>query len=377
MLGIESIKYSLRNLLQRKARSLITILSVFIGIATIFIFISFGIGLFAYVHEIAKETGVDKFLIQAKGMGAPGIDTTFRLKDKDLNAVERVRGVKEAAPAYFKAVQAEKGNVKKFVFGVGVRTKPSNIRLLIELFTVDVLKGRFLKKGDKGKVVLGFNYQLKDKIFAKPVAVGDKILINGIKFDVVGIMEAIGNPGDDSNIYMTEKDIKMLFPDEDLSFGLIIGRVNNVDEMNTVVGRVGKALRKERGLKEGQEDFFVQSYEDAIGRFSTILNIIIWFVVLIALISVVVSAVNTANTMITSVLERTKEIGIMKSVGATNAAIRNIFLFESSFLGVVAGVSGVIAGWGLSSLGGSILSHLGWGFLSPAFPWYQIGRAHV
>jgi putative ABC transport system permease protein len=71
--------------------------------------------------------------------------------------------------------------------------------------------------------------------------------------------------------------------------------------------------------------------------------------------------------MITSVLERVKEIGIMKSVGATNSEIFKIFLFESAFLGFVAGVLGVLLGWGLSYLGGVILDSFGWGFLSPHF----------
>jgi len=91
---------------------------------------------------------------------------------------------------------------------------------------------------------------------------------------------------------------------------------------------------------------------------------------LIALISVAVSAVNTANTMITSVLERIKEIGVIKSIGARNSDVFGIFLFESSFLGLVAGIVGVLLGWGLSLGGGFALDYYGYGFLQPAFPWW-------
>jgi putative ABC transport system permease protein len=90
---------------------------------------------------------------------------------------------------------------------------------------------------------------------------------------------------------------------------------------------------------------------------------------LIALISVFVSAVNTANTMITSVLERFKEIGILKSIGARNSEIFKIFLFESGFLGFVAGSIGVLVGWAASDFGAGILDNLGYGFLSPHYSW--------
>ena len=102
--------------------------------------------------------------------------------------------------------------------------------------------------------------------------------------------------------------------------------------------------------------------------YKTILNIVVGFVLLIALISVLVSGVNTANTMITSVLERKKEIGIMKSIGSRNSNILGIFLFESSFLGFIAGVIGCGIGWLASFVGGKILENLGYGFLQPAFP---------
>ncbi|MCW8965210.1 MAG: FtsX-like permease family protein, partial [Candidatus Pacearchaeota archaeon] len=111
----------------------------------------------------------------------------------------------------------------------------------------------------------------------------------------------------------------------------------------------------------------VQSFNDMIESFSSVLNIIVGFIILIALISVIVSAINTANTMITSVLERYKEIGVLKAIGAKNSEIFGIFLFESSFLGLVAGVLGVGFGWALARLGGIILENLGWGFLSPYF----------
>jgi putative ABC transport system permease protein len=163
--------------------------------------------------------------------------------------------------------------------------------------------------------------------------------------------------------------IRDLYPEDDNSYGWIVGRVdaNNVD---WIVENIEKNLRNSRNLDKGKEDFSVQSFSDMIESYAGAMDIIIGFVVLIALISVIVSAVNTANTMITSVIERTKEIGVIKSIGGRNSEVFGIFLFEAGFLGFVAGVIGVLLGWGVAYTGGIILDNLGWGFLAPVFPGY-------
>jgi putative ABC transport system permease protein len=74
--------------------------------------------------------------------------------------------------------------------------------------------------------------------------------------------------------------------------------------------------------------------------------------------------------MITSVLERFKEIGVLKSIGARNSEIFKIFLFESGFLGFVAGTIGVLVGWGITVFAAGILDNLGYGFLSPHYSWH-------
>ena len=70
----ETIKYSLEALKKRKSRSLLTIISIFVGIATIFIFISFGMGLYNYINNFISGSSANKILIEPKGVGAPGLD---------------------------------------------------------------------------------------------------------------------------------------------------------------------------------------------------------------------------------------------------------------------------------------------------------------
>src|SRR3989338_8700644 len=112
----EAMSYAKENLLKRKMRTALTILSIFVGITTIFLFISFGWGLYDYVQQLAGETSVDKFIVQARGVGAPGLDQTFALDESDLNEVEKTLGVKDALGFYADVVQVEHKDQKKFVF---------------------------------------------------------------------------------------------------------------------------------------------------------------------------------------------------------------------------------------------------------------------
>jgi len=356
----------LKNLWLRKARSFLTVLSIMIGISAIFIFASFGLGLYKYVEDIASESGVDIFWVQGKGNSAPGLDDSFKLEDKDLRAVDRTNGVEIATGMYVKVAEVEKDRVKRYVYLMGYSDEREEIKLVESLMTVKMEKGRQFRKGDIGKAILGYNYLVPDKIFSKPYKMGDKVEINGRKFDIVGFYESVGNPGDDSNVYLVQDDAKALF--EINSYGMIMARVHDKDEMDNVVNRAEKKLRNVRDLEEGKEDFSVQSFADALETFTSVLNIIVGFIFLIVIISAIVASVNTANTMITSVLERTREIGVMKSIGATNDNIKNIFILESAVIGFVAGFFGVVVGWLLAYSSGQALDGLGWGFLMPTFP---------
>jgi putative ABC transport system permease protein len=366
----ESVKYSLNNIKKSKARSILTILSIFVGIATIFIFVSYGWGLYDYIDEFTSSSSADKLLIQSRGgAGVPGLDDTFGLYEDDLEAVKNTAGISDATGVHMAVGEIVQDDTRKYAF---IMSYDPDLPMVMELSDVEVVEGRALRGGDSGKVTLGYNYMLKNKIFPKAYSVNSKIDVQGFDLRIVGFYEKIGNPQDDSNIYITNDFADDILGeagvDEELSYGMIIARAdkNNVDE---VADRVEKSLRQERDLDEGKEDFEVQSYSELLEQFTVVLDIIIGFIILIAFISVIVSAVNTANTMITSVLERFKEIGVLKSIGARNSEIFKIFLFESGFLGFVAGVIGVLVGWIASDVGASILDDLGYGFLSPHYSW--------
>ncbi|MEK6836830.1 MAG: ABC transporter permease, partial [Nanoarchaeota archaeon] len=155
MINKELINYSLKHIAHRKARSLLTIFSIFAGIATIFIFVSFGWGLFDYVNELKSSSGADKIMITPRGVGAPGLDTTFSLTEEDVDAVKKTGGVYEASAIYSRVAEITKGRTKKFVFLLGYDIE---IPLIKEILNIGIAEGRDLRKGDYNKVVLGYNY---------------------------------------------------------------------------------------------------------------------------------------------------------------------------------------------------------------------------
>jgi len=369
MISKEGISYSLRNLAHSKSRSFLTIFSIMVGITTLFLFISFGLGLFEYIDNIMSESSANKLMIQAKGSGATGLDTTFKLTNDDIEAVKSVPGVDVVSGSYVGPGKITQEGKIKYVFIISYDPK---VPLIMEISDVDIIEGRWLRNPDTRNVILGYNFLKEDTIFPEPYGLGDKIEIDGIEHRIVGFLSAVGNPQDDSNIYITNDYFEELYNDTD-SYSMIIVESND-DDLSSLAEEIEEKLRKERNQDEGKEDFYVQSFEDLIESFSGALNIVIGFIILIALVSVIVSMVNTANTMVTSVLERYREIGVLKAIGARNSEIFNIFLFESSVLGFTAGCLGVFFGWLFAYTAGELLNALNYGFLSPSFsPYLFIG----
>lgn len=365
-MNLDEIVYTLKNLKSRKLRSFLTVSSILIGITAIFAILSFGFGIQNYMDVLAQEAGIDKLYIMARGVGAPGIDDTFSLSTDEVDFVKKIKGVKEIAGMYMKVGEIKFRKEKKFFFVAGMDME--NIDFVMEAFTIDIMKGRELKKGETGKVALGYLYQFENKLFKKAIKLGDKIELNGNKVDVVGFYEEVGNPQDDSNVYMSFKGFEAIFPDSKDKFGYVMLQAERSVDPGKLADKILEKLRKHKGEEKGKETFYVQTFQDAMETFGNIINILNGILFLIALISLVVASVNIMNTMYTSVLERTKEIGIMKSIGAQNNDILFIFIFESGFLGMVGGVLGVTFGYIIAKIGGFMAASAGFSMLQPVFP---------
>lgn len=360
------IKYSLENIYKRRTRSWLTVLSVLIGIAAITTLISFGYGLSFYVSDLAQKMGTDKLIVMAKGMSPTG---EAIIDKSDIDFIKKVNGVEEVVGMYLISAEVEYNKQKKYAFLSGADMKEHRA-LMEELMTVKLFSGEQLSGSEKSKAIFGYNYMIPNKIFSKGAKLGEKIKVNGIDLTIAGFYDTIGNPSDDSNIYITDTAAEELFGSK--KFTEVFIRASPGENTTQLADDITKSLRTHRNQKKGEEDFFVQTFEQVIATFSTVLNVIVAVVLLIAAISVLVASVNIMNTMYASIIERTKEIGIFKAIGARNSEILLIFVIESGILGLIGGIIGFSIGFALAKTAGIIISYSGYGFLTPFFSWQLV-----
>jgi putative ABC transport system permease protein len=335
------------NLKRRRLRSWLTMIGIFIGIAAVISLISLGQGLKDTISEQFEMMGANKLIVMPGSedglMG--GMASADKLTQRDLEVIRKVKGVELATEViYGSTLIGFKGEVKPS-FVIGITTDDSS-KILSDMEGFQIEKGRELESGDRYSVNIGYLIAQGD-FFSKEVGLKDRISVKGQELRVTGIMEKIGNPQDDSQIYIPIETARELFEKEE-EIDVVYVQAKKGFEPADVAEDIEKDLRKLRDEKEGEETFSVQTFEQILENFSDIFDVVQAVLVGIAAISLLVGGVGIMNTMYTSVLERTKEIGTMKAVGAKNSDILKIFLFESGLLGFVGGAIGIGIGIGLS-----------------------------
>lgn len=363
--------YAINNLLKRLMRSSLTILSILIGIMAIFALVSFGQGISKYTEEIFEEMGTNKIMVQPRSFSFTGNEFGFT-KD-EIKFISKISGVDVATGLSIEITDLklkDEKPISKFVMGLATEGKERD--LVMSMLTVDLDKGRYLKSSDNNKVMLGYNYQFDNKVFEKGLSLGDTITIKGQDMKIIGFLDQIGNPDDDSNVYLAEDYFKNLFDVDTYTYVYLTAK--DGANVGQVAENIEEKLRKRRGLDEGDEDFFVQTFEDIMKTSGNVITVMNTIVLLIALVSVFVAAINITNTMYTSVLERTQEIGIMKAIGAKNSDIMSIFLIESGLQGLMGGIIGIFLGFLIAQAGGALAAAGGYPVLKAYYPlWLIIG----
>ncbi|MBI2133479.1 ABC transporter permease [Candidatus Woesearchaeota archaeon] len=367
------LSLAVKSIRNRRLRSWLTMVGIFIGVAAVVSLISLGQGLQAAINEEFTTFGIDKVLIQAKasGFGPPGTLSAGKVTEDDIELIKKVSGVERVAGRVIKPATIIFRDEQQARSIVSIPSKPDEAELILSSRTYEILQGRMLKPSDKDKVVVGYDYAYS-KLFGKPVSVGSKLEINQKKFEVVGIMSRIGDPFSDKAVLMNQDVLKELF-DADNDISVIVAQVKEGEDLTLVAEDIRRAMRKDRGQKEGREDFEIQTPQQYLESFTTIINVVQAVVIGIAAISILVGGIGIMNTMYTSVRERTKEIGIMKATGARNSQVLLLFLSESGLLGLAGGTIGVILG---ILIGKSVeriaMQALGSELLKAYFPWYLI-----
>ena len=341
--------FSVKNLRNRKLRSWLTMIGIFIGIASVVALIGLGEGLRHAINSQFSFLGTDIISVTASGgFGPPGTGVVDPLTDDELNAVKNVKGVKNVAGRIMESGKlAFNSNVG---FGFAVSMPDGEERELMEhLMNMEAQKGRLLEDRDSGVVFLGANFMEEDNGFEKPILPGSKIELLDVEFKVIGILEKKGNMQLDGAVFVNEDDLRDLVDRQGDDYDIIAVRFDESDDITKIQADIEKKLRKIRDVKEGEEDFSVQTPASVLGNVNSVLLGIQIFVYIIASISLLVGGIGIMNTMYTSVVERTKEVGIMKAIGAKNSSIFSLFFIESGFLGSIGGIVGAVLGFSLAT----------------------------
>jgi putative ABC transport system permease protein len=364
---LDYIKYGFNNLRRQRLRSWLTMMGIFIGMASVVALISLGQGLESSINEQFEKMGVDKLFIMPQGIFGSPQTSPSPLTEKDFRIIERTKGIDDASGMLIETSKIEFNDQIRYFMTLGIEPEDPLIK---SLYDTETEFGRDLKKDEKGKVLLGNNFYTKE-LFEKNLKVRDNILLNDKEFKVVGFYKSFGNNQDDQQVYLPYDVVEDLY-DRNGEYDYIVAKVGAGLDPEAIAEEVEENLRKDHGLKEGNEDFSIQTSKELMESFGTILNILQIFLVGIASISLLVGGIGIMNTMYTAVLQRTREIGVMKSIGARNKDILMIFLIESGILGLIGGGIGIILGISFSKLVEFLAAEAGYSIIKVSFPPFLI-----
>jgi len=346
----EYFKIALRNLKMRSLRSWLTILGIVIGVFLIVSLLSLSEGIKTTITKQLKSLGGEMIFVMPGDISNPlsmFIGGT-KLEKEDIEAIQKTSGVDKVVTLSYQSVVARYKEEGKTIF-LGGFPLETGMEILKNYQGWSLAEGRWPAIGRK-EVVVG--QQVAKTIFAKKVQVGTDINLKGQKFKIVGILNSLGSKTDDSFIYMDMSLYQGLTGEKRGTAQQVLVRVEEGASTNNVAEKIKENLSRTRKRKAGTDtaDFSVITSERMGDIAGNILAIIQLAIVAFASIAIIVGGIGITNTMFTSVRERTREIGIMKAIGAKNYTVLSIFLIEAGIIGFVGGIGGTLLGAILAKL---------------------------
>ncbi|MAF36234.1 hypothetical protein CL622_03905 [archaeon] len=351
--------FAILSVRHRALRSWLTIIGIVIGVAAIMALIMVSVGLKTAIKEQFDLFGSERILISAQGFQGPGT-LAAGLTKKDVETVKSIGSFKYVAPALFRQAEVRFKNEVKFTSVSGFPAK--DFEEAFGDIGVDLTEGRMFRKGEKGVAVIGF--RVATEMFDEDPRIKSRIKINGESFKVIGIFEEIGNSQDDNAINVPMEDARVIFKEPNAVDGIMAQAKPGAD-IPFLQKRVERALERARD----DENFQVLTAAQILDQINTTLAVVQVVLIGIAAISLLVGGIGIMNSMYTSVVERTRDIGIMKAIGATKNDIIGIFLMESGLVGLFGGIIGVALGTGLAFLVGFIADQAGFSLLKITINW--------
>jgi len=333
----------------RKLRSWLTVIGIIIGVAAIISLMTVSRSLESTIESQFEQFGANRIIISPKGFQGPGTSSEGLTID-DVETVEKISGFEYVVPGIFLSTEVKYKKEVGFTLVSGIPVE--NFEGFFLDSGTELEEGRFIKEGDKYDAIVGSRV-MKD-MFDSTLRLGNKIEIRGKEFKIVGVLKEIGNSQDDSQINIPLETAREIFNKPD-DVDAIIAQVKTASDIPQLQEKVEKELERKRD----DTNFQVVTATQILEQINEVLGVMQFVLVGIAAISLVVGAIGIMNSMYTSVLERTKDIGIMKAIGARNSDILQIFLIESGLIGLVGGIFGIALGTGMAVIIGQLSVNAG------------------
>ncbi|OGI57530.1 hypothetical protein A3B85_01845 [Candidatus Nomurabacteria bacterium RIFCSPHIGHO2_02_FULL_37_13] len=330
-----------------KVRSGLTMLGIVIGIASVIAMVSIGNGAKASIQSSIEGLGSNLLTIlpgivqPGRGIVSSGRGAAQTLKNEDVDIIKSIDGVEYVSPEVSSRFQivAIGNNTNTTVTGV----TPD----YMNVHNIALANGNFISDANQRSIgrqaVLGAT--VANDLFTNQDPLGKTIRINKVNFNVIGILVAkggVGFSGPDDMIFVPLSTMQKILSGMDY-LSMMAVSVADKNKMAEVKDLATNALLDKHRVIEA--DFSIISQEDILGTLTTVIDTFTLFLAAIASISLLVGGIGIMNMMLTTVTERTKEIGLRKAIGAKRKDINLQFLSEAVMLTFIGGFLGIILGW--------------------------------
>lgn len=371
----ETLKLALSQIWAHKLRSFLTLLGMIIGVTAFMVVFSVLQGFNAYIDEKIAGIGSNSFTIQRFNFDDfKDTDTIAeaqrRNKEFTLEDLEYIRSRMVVIDKIGAKAGGNRREVKAGINKMEDVVVDGAEPVIGQIENVDVLEGRYFTDAENNNAmrVAFIGTDVAEKLFPQGGAVGEEINIRGVPYRVIGIRVAkgtvFGQP-QDAFIQLPLKTFGSNFGGFRGSRYLYFLATGPSDALyQDAVDEARNLMRQRRKLEFGEKDTFGIVTPDAIAALrDSITKTAFMIILMVPTIALVVGAIVVMNIMLVAVTERTKEIGLRKSLGARHADIMKQFLFEAATLSAIGGLIGLI----LAELVGFIITA---SFIKTVIPWY-------
>ena len=336
-----------------KARSGLTMLGIIIGIASVIAMIAIGTGASATIQASIQGLGsnlltiIPGFIQPGRGIISSGRGSATTLKNDDADILRQISGITAVSPELqrrFQIVSPAGNNTNSTV--IGAFPDYALVRNIVSA------NGSFITdaqvRGLSRIAVLGPT--AAHDLFGDDDPLGKIIRISKINFKVIGVLEKKGSAGffnPDDTVFIPLSTMQKILAGADYLSTIAVS-VETKELMATVQGDATTALAARHRVDPASPDFSIVSQADILGTLTQVTTTFTIFLASIAGISLLVGGIGIMNMMLTTVTERTREIGLRKAIGAKKRDISMQFLAEAVTLTFLGGVIGVAFGWSIS-----------------------------